>query len=914
MTQSLALISVAGLLFAAGPPAGQAPAPAPAVIIAERPLDPHGSPRPARGSRDVPLKTSLYVELGQPRGAAPNPVEPKSVTVELRREGGAPVRLLGPGQTFARGASGWLRTRHDMQRVPSLAVYVDPGFALEPGSKYTVSVSGAPIKGNPPAAAIGQWEFTTEAAPAAHPLAFTVDLAAKPVRWHGRFFSGLCNVIFCTEASGYGPTYDLMAEARRQHPRAWSFQRDFWMTGSEFSPPGMFPQRLPNIVRERETRRIASIGPRDGKVVLHLEDVFGHEQYGVPPGRPVADDYHPGDEVLVADGTHDARAKVVSVDSAARTVTLDALTTPDGGWKIAYEQPLPTREDPDAPGLFPPGGCYLRKFAPVGTPCYYWGRLDKEWDLAFRKYDRRVLVNFADAAGDLARDGRSWTTVKDLAQWHEVARTIAGHVIDRYGAKALASPWSVFNEPDLGPVFWRADWDELQRFYDYTTDAILRAVEDRGHDGDRVQVGGLELAAIFGVNLKLREFLAHCSPRATAKGALPLNAAFADRRLDGKRSKRVERLCSANGGKGAPCDFISIHSYNRASLMADKLIKAKETALEIDADYYRSLWIDSHESCPDWAPPPDEAASDAYLGNGYFPTWCLDVAHRQLERAAADPRHGYGETILTVWPPPVNFTGINAVTRIVHVDDDGNGAGDRTLTVPMPIFHVLGLLSDLGDDYTVLPARTLGGHRVGGFASRDGQGVARVALHAHHAQDTQSRSDASFDVTLDLRGLGGGVSKSVEVTEYHFDRDHNTPFREARVLRDRPAGKGTSDPDRRASVSQALEGDDEKAARAALADVPRLAPVDRQAVLGAALRLAQNAKEEATREAARVAVRSAFAPQAYPAADVERVRALTGCAPTGTRTITAAADGGLRLPVRLAGNGCVFLTVRPAPK
>ena len=32
------------------------------------------------------------------------------------------------------------------------------------------------------------------------------------------------------------------------------------------------------------------------------------------------------------------------------------------------------------PGLFPPGGCYLRKFNPVGTPCFYWGRLDKEWD------------------------------------------------------------------------------------------------------------------------------------------------------------------------------------------------------------------------------------------------------------------------------------------------------------------------------------------------------------------------------------------------------------------------------------------------------------------------------------------------------------------------------------------------------
>ena len=95
-------------------------------------------------------------------------------------------------------------------------------------------------------------------------------------------------------------------------------------------------------------------------------------------------------------------------------------------------------------------------------------------------------------------------------------------------------------------------------------------------------IGGLELGGIFGTNLRLTEFLAHCSPRAQAEGAAPLNAAFADRRLDGKRSRRVESLCRDHAGKGSPCDFISIHSYNRSELMAAKLIRAKEMALEID--------------------------------------------------------------------------------------------------------------------------------------------------------------------------------------------------------------------------------------------------------------------------------------------------------------------------------------------
>ena len=106
--------------------------------------------------------------------------------------------------------------------------------------------------------------------------------------------------------------------------------------------------------------------------------------------------------------------------------------------------------------------------------------------------------------------------------------------------------------------------------------------------------------------------------------------------------------------------------------------------------------------------------------------------HRQLARAARDPRFGFGETILTVWPPPANFTGINAVTRVVNVDDDSDGRGDRTVTVPMPIFHVLGLLSDLGDRYWVLPERLVGGHLVSGFASRNARGFVRVLLLMMH--------------------------------------------------------------------------------------------------------------------------------------------------------------------------------------
>jgi hypothetical protein len=876
------------------------------VKLVERLPDPHGSPRPARGARNVPLRTSIYFELETPDRAQSGEVRAESVSVGIQKEGGVAVNVLRAGGKFAEGYRGWLRPKQDLQGKKSLAVYIEPAGALSASTTYDVIVEVGE-DGKSAIAATHRLSFTTEPAPALNPVKFALDLKREPVHWHGKFFSGICNVIFCTQTASYGPTFELMAEARKQHPRAWSYQRDFWTTGSEYRPPGFLAVNLPNLVRERETRRIAAIEPREKTLVLRVEDFFGHRQYGIADGRPVGDDYHTGDEVLIADGVHDARTKVVSADSARGTVTVESVPTPPGGWKIAYEGPLPQHEDPDAPGLFAPGGCYLRKFKPHGTACYYWGRLDKEWDLAHRRYGRRLLPNLADAPGDLSRDGRSWTTVKDYVQWHEVACTIAGHVIDRYGPDALSFTWSVFNEPDLGPVFWRADWNELQTFYDYTTDAVLRAFEDRGYASDKVFIGGLELGGIFGVHLRLDEFLAHCSPTASAKGALPRNAAFADSRLDGKRSRRVELLCRQHSGKGSPCDFISIHSYNKAELMAAKLIRAKEMALEIDPDYYRALWVNSHEACPDWMPPPDEAAADSYLGNGFFPTWCLDVVHRQLSQAAKDGRFAHGETILTVWPPPANFAGINAVSRVLHVDENGDGRGDGTVTVPMPVFHVLGLLSDLGDHYWVLPAQQAGGHRIGGFASRGDANVLRVLLYTHQPEDTQSRSEASYDITLELKSLAG--EGPVRVEEFAFDQERNSPFKAMRALRDRPSAAGEQRPGRLADLIRGLQSRDHAEQRAALASLRTLDAAARQAAVPALLKLAGETGDQAVRDLANQVIKTVFAPKAYSRAEIEAIRKQCECHATRLVNVARPADGDVRINARVAGNGCVFLKI-----
>lgn len=884
------------------------------VVRVSRKPDPYGVPRPGPGEAHVPLATSFYVELGVEGGVDDDRVDPGTVSLTLHPEQGRPFLVLQAGQRFAEGFHGRFfpgkKGRHGDE---TLAMYVETDAPLNPSTRYTVHLDARSRQGATMADAGRHWQFTTEAEAGVHALRFALDLDDRSLStdWQGGFFSGFCGTSFATNHKHRIPTFEAMDQVRQWSPRAWSLQRDFWLTGMD-RQPRLLSQRLPGIVREQETRRIVMIQPQGDRMRLQLEDFFGHQQYGIASNRPLDGDYRPGDQVLIADGVHDALAQVISVDDATRSIMVTGFDTPEGGWRLDYSAALPEQEDPDSPGFFPPGGCHLIKFQPVGTPRYYWGRLDHEWDLAIRRFDRRVMVNFTDAPGDLSIDGRNWTTAKDYAQLHQVVHAITTHLIQRYGDRCLDFPWSVFNEPDLGALFWRSDWIELQKFYDYTVDAILRAFEDQGYDSDQVFIGGLELGAIFGTNLRLREFLVHCSPTAgEVKGALMFNAAYADSRLDGKRSRRVDSLCREHGGRGTPCDFISIHAYNTSSLMAEKLIRAKQMALEIDPDYYAGLWINSHESCPGWDMPPDPAFSDSYLGNGYYPTWCADVTRRRLAQAVVDPRYGYGETILTFWPWPARgFEGRNDCVREVPVDDTGDGQTDRTVTLPMPILPFLGLLNKMQDRFVVLPEQVVEGHVISGFASQvDSRWY--VLIYSHQMLDTQSRSSRRFDVSLNLQGLS---PERYTVREYRFDRQHHSYFESGRRLRDQPDPRLDPPPEVRerflAAVRQ-LESED-RATRAAAMDEIERSEVAGDWAFRPLLEYFQRHEQSELLDRAVQWAQRVSAPRAYPAAEIAEFERRVQLQPT--RELQHEVDGQrrLQLSIPLDGNAASFLKIEPA--
>jgi hypothetical protein len=179
-------------------------------------------------------------------------------------------------------------------------------------------------------------------------------------------------------------------------------------------------------------------------------------------------------------------------------------------------------------------------------------------------------------------------------------------------------------------------------------------------------------------------------------------------------------------------------------------------------------------------------------------------------------------------------------------------------------------------------------------------------------------------VAIDITGLGFPGPARVE--EYRFDQDHNSPFKLARSLRDRPAAMGAPDRARLAEVMRALEGSDRAAQREALSTLQKLDSAGRQAVLPVILKLAGPEQDLDIQERASDALKTLFAPTAYSRAEVEQIQKLCEChrvdvsaaggldpksKATGRTEAESGADGRLRVTTHLAGNGCVFLKIEP---
>ncbi len=742
----------------------------------------HPLPRPCDGAATASAWSSIYFEVTVPQalgGAAK--IDPDTVELILSWPGQPSLPVLAPGRQWASGFTGeangeWTadgRMGWGFLSRPSPALAAPPLPAATP---ITARVRARTFGGTPIDASTATWTFTTRRDLAGSTWTVPLDLAGPTVHWEGRWFAGEVKVNFdSSRLFDQGPVYDLMAASRVEAPEFLLQQRDYPLFG-DYWQARIFDGN-PNLMRERETRRIVAMvhNTPTNTTVLTLTDTIEHALYGVPDDRPLADDYHVGDRVLVCDATQCEQRTVRSVSDADRKIHVDRLQTPLYKWNLKADH-VPPADDPRTPDNFPHPVGTLRKFEPVGTPVYYWTRLDDELDQHVAGARRPVMVLHGTPV-DACRLGRPENELggectdrpKSYVQWDNIVRALVTHLVDRYGEQTLDWYWSIGNEPEL---FWTGTDDEFLAYYDYTANAILRGFEERGLPTATIRIGGGEATGIFpGYEDQL---LYHASPTATFPGGQfeERNHACIDPNFTGQLAARVAAPCAANANKGTPLDFISVHTYDHADAAAADLQRTHGQARAMDPTTFDRLAVNSHETTPDWIPRRDPDSRDGYRWGGFVSSWGADYFRRMLEPAMTDPRRARGEALMTVWPFNYNVEGVASIAGQLRIDVDGDGTQDRVDAVKSPFWLFAEAAARMSHDVAPIPARVDAGVVLSGWRSTGAvpdRMEDRILLYAHDKFDTGTNERGGWDVQLELSNVRFPL---VEVREYRIDRDH----------------------------------------------------------------------------------------------------------------------------------------------
>lgn len=197
-----------------------------------------------------------------------------------------------------------------------------------------------------------------------------------------------------------------------------------------------------------------------------------------------------------------------------------------------------------------------------GRAVYSWTILDRIFD-AFRAAGVKPLVQIGFMPEALSTHPEPYRHTfpkgsiftgwayppKDYAKWSELVFEFARHLRERYGdAEVKTWLWEVWNEPDIG--YWQGTREEYFKLYDFSVDAVLRAVPEARVGGpDSTGPGSLKAAEF------LRAFLEHCAHQQNF----------------------------ASGKMGSRLDFISFHPKGSPKWLGDHVqmgIARQLTAIE----------------------------------------------------------------------------------------------------------------------------------------------------------------------------------------------------------------------------------------------------------------------------------------------------------------------------------------------
>ena len=380
----------------------------------------------------------------------------------------------------------------------------------------------------------------------------------------------------------------------------------------------------------------------------------------------------------------------------------------------------------------------------AGKPRYDWTIVDRIIDtLLERKMKPLVEIGFMPEALSVKPQpykhswgiGQTYNTVftgwahppRDYAKWSELVFQWVKHSVAKYGRAEVESWWwELWNEPDIG--YWQSTPEEYFKLYDYTADAVKRALPT-------ARIGGPHVTGPLGTRTQkfLRDFLEHC-----ARGT---NA--------------------ATGKTGTPLDYIGFHAKGAPRVVEGHVqmgisnqLKAISNGFEIVASFpeYRNTPIVIGESDPEGCAA---CSSRVYLQNGYrngtmYSSYTAAQIARTYELADL---HG------------VNIMG--SVTWAFEFEDQPYFDGFRDLAtngIDKPVLNVFRMLGLMGGERlavestgalkleTICDQSVRGNAEVNALASRQPRSVA-VLVWNYHDDDLPAPPS---DVEVVIDGLPQG--------------------------------------------------------------------------------------------------------------------------------------------------------------
>lgn len=333
---------------------------------------------------------------------------------------------------------------------------------------------------------------------------------------------------------------------------------------------------------------------------------------------------------------------------------------------------------------------------------------------------------------------------KDYRKWSELVYQWVRHSVDRYGQKEVESwYWELWNEPNIG--YWKGTVEEYIKLYDYTADAVKRALPT-------ARMGGPEVTGPNG------------------DGSRKFFMAFMEHIVNGKNA--------VTGQTGAPLDFITFHAKGSPKLVNGMVqmnmgaqLRDINKGMEIVASYpsLKNLPIVIGESDPEGcaACSEDFHPQNAYRNGTMYSSYTAASFARKYDLANA---HG------------VNLLG--AVTWAFEFEDQPWFRGFRDLAtngVDKPVLNVFRMFGMMpgkrvevkggsGYDFARIRDQSVRAEAdINALASKDAKSAAVMVWHYH--DDNVSAPDAA--ISLQISGLSG---KRATVQHYRIDNEHSNSY------------------------------------------------------------------------------------------------------------------------------------------